>query len=211
MAIYQEAIEKHLERHAGPIVGRWENLLFVAPSEAHRCHLVVTCGLSDTAMDVPDVELQRAEICALLPVEWPFEYGEDFDPSRLGEKYFWPLRGLQRLARIPVLTGNWLGIGHTIPNGEPMEPFCDDTQMSCWILLPPVEFHTTFARKRLEDNTVLNFHAMIPIFRDELIVRRNQKLGMLLEAFGKKGVSDIINPHRTPSTKGGGIGQFFKK
>ena len=211
MPIHQEFIEKHLAKHAGPIAGRYENLLFVAPSEEHRCHLVVTCGLSDAPMNAEEEDFRLAELCVMLPVEWPLEYGENFDPSHLPERFFWPLRGLQRLAQLPARTNSWLGVGHTVPNGEPMRPFADDTELCAWILFPPIEFAPSFARTRISSGEVFNFHALVPIFSDELAVRRNQRLGMLLEIFARKGVSDIINPQRTSSAKSEGFGRFFKR
>jgi hypothetical protein len=107
--MYQEFLEKHLEKHAGPIEFRWEELLFVRANEKHNCHVVMTCGMSDSPMNAPKDEWQRLELCALLPAEWPLE------PENWDEERIWPLRGLQMLSRLPFETDSWLGLGHTFP------------------------------------------------------------------------------------------------
>jgi hypothetical protein len=43
---------------------------------------------------------------------------------------------------------------------------------------------------------------LVPILEEELKVKLTQGFPALLDMFGKKGVSDIINPRRTSSLKG---------
>ena len=40
----------------------------------------------------------------------------------------------------------WFGPGHRIPNGDPPEPFSDNTGMCCWMLLSLPFFPDEFAR-----------------------------------------------------------------
>lgn len=109
----------------------------LAPTEAHPYHLLCTSGMSSKPMNVP-AELEGreqwrfAELCMLLPPDWA--------PSREAfedERVYWPIRLLKGLARLPHDFGSWLGWGHSIPNGDPAEPYAPDTQLSGAILIPP--------------------------------------------------------------------------
>lgn len=197
--MYQEFIEKHLEKHVGPIEFEWEGLLFVRASESHNCHLVMTRDMSSRSMNAPKDEWKFLELCALLPADWPLE------PDDWNEDDLWPLRGLQMLSRLPFQTDSWLGLGHTIPNGNPPQPFASSTNLCCWLLLPPVELEPSFSRTFLPDGEVLNVLNLVPIFEEELKVKRNQGFPTLIELFGKKGVSDIINPNRSLAIPGQGL------
>jgi hypothetical protein len=192
MSRYQTELEKHLEKFAGPIEVRFENLLLVRATPGRDCHVVVTTDLSDEAMSAPQSQWQWAELCALLPPNWPLDPEIWTKDPALG----WPMRELQRLVRYSRQTQTWLGFGHTIPNGDPPEPFAPSTAQCCSFLLPPLELPEAFARLRLSNQEILNFWAIVPIYRDELAVKMNQKAPSLIERMTNKSVSDVINPTR---------------
>ncbi len=192
MSRYQAELERHLERYAGPIALRWENLLVVPASENRACHLVVTDNLSDAPMPRAKPEWQWAELCALLPADWPL------DPEiwRSDPDFGWPLRELQRLVKFPRASNTWLGFGHSIPNGNPPQPFAPSTKQCASFLIPPLELPEKFARLRLDDGEVLNFWAIVPLYPTELAVKINQKAPTLIEKLSNKGIGDIIDPTR---------------
>ncbi len=192
MSRYQLELERHIEKYAGPIAIRFENLLVVRATENRACHLVVTTDLSDAPMPKAKPEWKWAELCALLPPDWPL------DPEiwQNDINFGWPMRELQRLTRFSRETQTWLGFGHSIPNGTPPVPFAPSTQQCASFLLPPLEMPEKFARLRLEDGEILNFWAIVPITKDELALKVNQKAPTLIEKLSNKGVSDIIDPTR---------------
>ena len=204
MSSYLEAVEKHLEKYAGPIDFEWENLLFVRANERRACHVVLTHGMSAVPMNAPEEQWNRLELCALLPPDWPInpETGSD-------EDHLWPLRGLQTLARLPFENDTWLGLGHTVPNGQPPQPLAPDTGLVAWWLLPPLELSPGFARARLENDEILNVLNLVPLYPEELDIKINKTFPVLLDLFGKRRVSDVINPHRDSAMAPGPIGKFF--
>ena len=192
MSVYQTELEKHLEKYAGRIEARWENLLVVRATENRGCHVVVTTNLSDAPMSSPQLEWKWAELCALLPSDWPLDPKIwESDPN-----FGWPMRELQRLVRFAREKDSWLGFGHSVPNGKPPQPFAPTTRQCGSFLLPPLELPEKFARLRLEDGEILNFWAIVPVYADELAVKVNQKMPALLQAMSQKGVGDIIDPTR---------------
>lgn len=192
MSRYQAELERHIEKYAGPIAFRFENLLVVSANERRASHLVVSTDLSDAPMPKTKPEWQWAEICALLPATWPLDaalWQNDLD-------FGWPMREVQRVVRFARETQTWLGFGHSIPNGNPPAPFAPSTQQCASFLIPPLELPEKFARLRLEDGEILNFWAIVPIYANELAVKVNQKAPTLIEKLSVKGVSDVIDPTR---------------
>jgi hypothetical protein len=124
MSRYQTELEKHLEKYAGPIETRWENLLIMRATKSRKCHVVTTCDLSDAPMNSPKPEWKWAELCVLLPLDWPLDPKVwESDPN-----FGWPMRELQRLVRFAREGETWLGFGHSIPNGKPPVPFAPSTR-----------------------------------------------------------------------------------
>lgn len=207
MSRYQAELEAHLEKYAGPIEARWENLLLVRAIEGRHSHVVVTCNLSDEAMPSPKEEWRWAELCALLPADWPLDPQVwESDPN-----FGWPARELQRLVAYSRETKTWLGFGHSVPNGTPPLPFAPSTKQCCSFLLPPLELPEAFARLRLGDEEILNFWTIVPIYADELAVKVNQKTPSLIEAMTRKGISDVINPTRPSIFEKSGEKSSFKR
>lgn len=192
MSRYQAELERHLEKYAGPIALRWENLLVVRACEGRACHIVVSTDLSDAPMKGAKSDWHFAEVCVLLPPDWPLDpeiWESDLD-------FGWPMREVQRIVATVREEETWLGFGHTFPNGQPPEPFAPGTGQCASFLLPPVEMPEKFTRLRLSDGEILNFWAIVPIYADELALKVNQKASMLVEKLTVKLVSDIIAPTR---------------
>ena len=82
-ASYRQEIIAHIEKHLGPISATFRredsdspvDLLWLRPSANRPYHTLVTLGLSDRPMDIPDSVPQktmgeRAELMIMLPPEW---------------------------------------------------------------------------------------------------------------------------------------------
>ena len=211
VAVRRAAVVRQVERHVGPIDfvlksqeqsdqhGGAAEILVVKAGAEWPFHTLVTLGMVDFPMDAPKEEWQFAELCLLLPPDWSLE--PDMD---LAQESQWPIRWLQRMTRVPQESLGWLGYGHTVPNGEPPQPFVADTPFVSWLLLPPVSLPQTFARLRLPDETVLNFWALLPLHQDETYLKINKGTPALIELMGVKGVSDIFDAGRKSVFKRGG-------
>jgi hypothetical protein len=146
-----ERICAHLERVLGEIDGGlvWHEIVserihidvhLCPPSDRNPANLLVTSGMSAFPMNVPDGVEDRdswrhAELCMLLPPDWPLS---ESDLHR--EESYWPLRLLKTLVRIPHAFSSWLGWGHSIPNGDPAEPYASDTELAGALIIPPFLF-----------------------------------------------------------------------
>ena len=84
-------------------------------------------------MNVPEAlaeyKLERAELAIALPRNWKLKH-EDLK----NERWYWPIRLLKTLARLPIASDTWLGFGHTMDNEE---DFAENTKLCAAILTPP--------------------------------------------------------------------------
>ena len=201
-----EKISEHIERYVGEPKNVFHELIsdlvhidvhIVEPSDTRPYYTLVTSGMSDRPMTVPEGadEYRYAELLACLPPTWKMSQ-EDFKDDR----NYWPVRWLKMLARMPHAYDTWLGMGHTVPNGDPAEPYAAGTKLCCMMLLPPPLFDEEFMTLGLPDR-VINFYQMVPIYRQEMEL----KLKEGLEGFIEKLEQDpdvtpddlaIINPTR---------------
>lgn len=198
-----EKISEHIERHVGPVATVFHEVVsdlvhidvhIVEPTDARPCYTLVTSGMSDIAMaspeDYPDCKYSELLIC--LPPDW--EMGQD---AWKDEKNYWPIRMLKFLSRFPHEYQTWLWALHTIPNGNPPEPFAPNTQMSGVILLPPITIAGEFQELVIDENKTIHFHAVIPLYDDEMDLKLKAGAEALFDGFEKHGVSELLNPSRS--------------
>lgn len=197
-----EAISDHIEAHLGPIKMVFHELMsdmvhidvhWVKPTKHRPWHTLVTSGMSDRCMTVPDPvrEYERAELCVQLPREWKIS-----EKAFEREEFYWPVRLLKMLARLPHEYETWLGTGHTIPNGDPAEPYAENTKLSGALILPPVHAPDEFHCLELKDGTPVWFYNVFPLYDEEMNFKLNKGLDALLDRFDKHDVSDIIDIER---------------
>jgi hypothetical protein len=211
-----QAISDHIEKHVGPIEMVFHEIVsdlvhvdvhWVKATDERPFHVLITSGMSERPMNAPKPEWQYAELCILLPPDWPMERDKWED-----ENNYWPIRWLKTLARLPHEYNTWLGYGHTVPNGDPPEPFAPNTDFACWLLLPPVSLPQEFSNLRLKDGRLIKFWTMVALYEDEMALKLNVGTPALIEKFSKRGVSDILDPQRKSIyDKSGRKGWFFKR
>jgi hypothetical protein len=202
------AISDHIERHLGPIAGVFHELIsdqvhldvyIVAPSADFPFYTLVTSGMSDRPMAVPpeadpDEAPPYAELCILLPSTWPLPApGEDSAEAFEDENVYWPIRWLKMVARLPHEYHTWLGFGHTIPNGEEAEPFADDTEQGCMLLLTAISLPEEFQTLQVRSNKTVQFYTLYPLYREEMELKMNQGVGALLDRFEEYNISDVLD------------------
>lgn len=205
---YTDSISKHILEHVGPVTNVFHevapdivhvDILVVEPREERPYFTLVTCGMSDRAMRVPiedpdDLalvpELRFAELLLCLPSDW------SLDPSTFrNESNYWPIRWLKRLARLPHQHESWLGLGHTIPNGDPPQPFAANTEFSGWLVDEPVLFPSELQKLRVGEK-VINFYGIVPLYEEEMTLKLRKGSGALAHVLDAARVSELIEMHR---------------
>ena len=129
-----EAVEGHIQQYFGKVENVFHELVspdihvdicMVPPTEERDYCTLVTMGMGAHRMNVPEelveYKLERAELAIALPADWKLD-----QESMKDEKWYWPIRLLKSLARLPINCDSWLGHGHTVENRE---PFADNTKL----------------------------------------------------------------------------------
>lgn len=217
---FMEDIERHVERTVGPISyvfheivsdGIHLDLLIVPPtglepSEEHPLgtdhFTIVTMGMSSRPMTLSpksSPQLRFAELMIALPANWPGLLPDGtFDGSMNQEEAWWPVRWLKNLARLPHDYGTYLAYGHTVPNGDPPEPFASNTGYCCMAVLPGL-LSPNAARLVLTDDLSINFYALWPMYAEEVDLKLEQGMDALLERWDEIDLFELIQPDR-PNT-----------
>ncbi len=202
-----EEISAHIERHLGEVNGVFHELVsdtvhidvhYVKPTRERPYHTLVTSGMSDLPMSVPEqVDATRfMELLVTLPEEWLVD-----QEAFANEAWYWPIRQLKYLARFPHKYDTWLGWGHTIPNGQPTEPFANNTRLSGVILLPSVNVPEEFFTLEINPEKTIEFYSIVPLYEEEMNLKLARGTDALLERFDKHGISDIIQIDRQNTCK----------
>lgn len=197
-----EQISDHIETHLGKVETVFHEIAsdtvhidvhFVKPSEGFPFARLVTSGMSDLPMTTPAEASvpQFAELMVTLPASWRLDQKSFED-----ENWYWPVRLIKYLAWMPHKYKTWLGFGHSIPNGDPAEPYAANTKLCGAIVLPsitvPGEFHTL----RIDDQKEITFYSVVPLYAEEMNLKLRSGTDELLERFSKKDVTDIISVNR---------------
>lgn len=202
-----EAVDRHITRHIGPVETVFHEIVsdlvhvdvhLVPAGDDRPFHALVTSGMSDRPMHLPE-DLrgevpELAELMLLLPPTWPMD-----EASWVDERHYWPIRQLKILARLPHEYETWLGVWHSVPNGDPAEPFADDTAFCATMLTPPIRFPDEFRTIQTDDGREIALLAVIPLLPDELEAKLQYGVDALLDGFDAHGVSELFDPHRESS------------
>ncbi len=197
-----QQISDHIDRHLGPVDCVFHELVsdtvhidvhIVKPTDAYPFIRLVTSGMSDLPMSTPpDADVPRhAELMITLPPDWKLDK-ESFED----ERWYWPVRLIKTLARLPHKYGTWLGWGHTVPNGDPAEPYAADVRFDGCILLPSISVPDGFHRLPIDAGKEIAFFAVVPLYKEELALKLRSGAEKLLERFDKKRIGDTIDPGR---------------
>ncbi len=182
-----KAVEAHLERYFGPCDNVFHEIVspdihvdiyIMKPIPERNYYVLSTFGMGAHRMDVPEElaekKLERAEIIVTLPPDW--KVGRD------EEEWYWPIRWLKILARLPIQEGGWLGWGHTIANPDDA-PFADNTRLCGLVLTEPQGFDRDAVCCPLPGGDEVNFYQMIPLTFEEMQFKLYHSAQELLERF----------------------------
>ena len=198
-------ISAHIERHIGRIHMVFHEIVsddlhidihHVKSSLLRRFEVLVTSGMSALPMAVPgdSNEPRFAEIVTVLPKGWPLTKEAFSD-----ERNYWPIRLMKTFARLPHRDNTWLGLGHTLANGESenlMRPYADGTRFCAAALLPPSSLGEDFWCMKRGNESDIFFWAAVPLHLPELRFKLENGIDPLLDLFDKHRVTDKIVPGR---------------
>jgi len=194
-----EAVEEHIEQYFGKFENVFHELVspdihvdicVVPPSEERDYCTLVTMGMGAHRMNVPEelaeYKLERAELAIALPADWKLD-----QESMKDEKWYWPIRLLKSLARLPINCDSWLGHGHTVENRE---PFAENTKLCTATLIDPQGTEDGSEVCTLPGGEEVNFYQVIPLYADELDYKLEHDADALLNRM--RGISFVVNPTR---------------
>ncbi|MFI6098002.1 suppressor of fused domain protein [Lentzea sp. NPDC051213] len=189
-----ESIERHVEEHFGPIEfvlhampSTGVHVLVVGPTDERPYRTIVTEGMSNEPMTVPDGVSPFAELMMCLPADWPLEDLEAEDA--------WPIHLIKYLARFPHEYGTWLGAWHLLPNGDPAVPYAPNTEFAGIVITPMLKVRP----EAREIDGKINLLAVIPLHPAEIQLKTSKGADALIEAFDRAGVSELLVPQRPSS------------
>ena len=136
--------------------------------------------------ELADQGLDRAELLIALPPDWKLDHD-----SLQDERWYWPIRLLKSLARLPGISDTWLGWGHTVDN---QEPYADNTELSGAILVVPQQVDEEGFSCQLPGGEEVNFYQLLPLYEDEMEYKIQSGADSLLELY--EGTSFIVDPER---------------
>ena len=194
-----EAVEGHIQQYFGKFENVFHELsspdihvdiCVVPPSEERDYYTLVTMGMGAHRMNVPEelaeYKLERAELAIALPGNWKLKHEDLKD-----ERWYWPIRLLKTLARLPIASDTWLGFGHTMDNEE---DFAKDTKLCAAILTGPQDTEDGSEVCILPSGEEVNFYQVIPLYRDELEYKLAHDADALLDKMN--GISFVVEPDR---------------
>ena len=181
-----EAIEGHIQQYFGKFENVFHELsspdihvdiCVVPPSKDRYYYTLVTMGMGAHRMNVPEelaeYKLERAELAIALPGNWKLKR-EDLK----NERWYWPIRLLKTLARLPIASDTWLGFGHTMDNEE---DFAKGTKLCAAILTGPQDTEDGSEVCILPSGEEVNFYQVIPLYREELEYKMAHDADALLD------------------------------
>lgn len=201
---YLELVTRHVETHIGPVRNVFHeivsthihlDILVVDPTSQRNYYTLVTCGMGMHPMTVPEgAEAYRyAELMLCLPANWTLS-----DAAFQHEENYWPIRSLKTIARLPHEYNTWLYLAHTIPNGNPAEPYADNTKLSGAIISVPStvpaarEFFTLTAAPGKD----VHFFSLLPLYKEEMDFKLNQGAETLFEKLEAAGIDELLRADR---------------
>jgi hypothetical protein len=204
-----EQITNHIERYYGKIAMVFHEIMsdlvhidvhWVQPTVERPFHTLITSGMSDRPMTVPAgaEDFRFGELVISLPPDWPIT-----EEAFKNERNYWPVRLLKMLARFPHEYDTWLSFGHTLPNGDPAEPYADNTKLCCAYLLYPLLADRQFWSLEANSEKTIRFYSIIPLYRAEVELKLKQGSDALLDKLGEHEVNELLNPKRVNVCKRG--------
>lgn len=189
----QIAYEKMLETHFGTLTSVMHEIVSpdlhidvipIPPSTDRNYYTLFTMGMGAYKMRVPSDygRMNRAEMAIRLPADWNIHSDEG--------RWYWPIRVIKTLARLPYYEKSYLGLYHDI---DFVQPFSEETEL-CGILLDI--FDPSLDPMVLENGDQLVLYNVIPIYRAEMEYKNSHGAAALLEKLDGKTVHGPVDIRR---------------
>ena len=196
-----EDIEAHVEKYIGPIETVLHehisdrvhiDIIVVPPTEDRPYAVLVTSGVGDLPMNVPDgfEHLERAELVIALPGDWPLN-----EEAFKDEANYWPIRWLKMVGHLPHAYDTWIGFGHTIPNGDPWEPIADTRFIGVMLSLT-YWLDPEFIQLRASSGDTINFYDVVPLYPEEMKVKLFEGVEELETRFDRLRLGYVLDVER---------------
>lgn len=198
---WSEAIDAHLTKYVGETSFVFHEIVsdkvhldvhIIPPGPGHPFYMLYTTGMSARPMTKPEGApgSDYAELSILLPPTW-----ECNEAGFKDDRWYWPVRWLKTLARLPHDYSTWLGFGHTVPNGDPARPFDASTKLAGMLVAMSVTLEPEAHTISVGEETV-DLFTLWPLHADEMQFKLDHSAEALFDKFEEKQVSDIIDPGR---------------
>jgi hypothetical protein len=148
--------------------------------------------MSEQPMRVPPDwrETPYAELSIALPPTWPVSMGAFRD-----ERFYWPVRLLKHLGRMPHDDETFLWTGHTI-DGNRSQPYAPDTQLCASVIVPPLIAPREFGEFTVGGERSVRILGVLPLHAEELDVKLQHGLQPLMDLIRGADLTDIVDPRR---------------
>ncbi|MFC7533379.1 suppressor of fused domain protein [Actinoplanes sp. GCM10030250] len=198
-----EAIDRHIEQFFGPVEFVYHeiashlvgvHIYVVGPTADRPFRTLITSGMSELPMTVPEGHgiSPYAEVMIALPPDWPLN-----DRSALGDEASgWPITLLKQVARLPHEYGTWIGEWHSIPNGDPMEPYAAGVPFAGAVVTPMLRVPAEARAVQVGDGTTVDVLAVIPLHPDEVRVKLERGTDALIEILDRGSITELLDPER---------------
>lgn len=166
-------------------------LLLLEIGDNRSLKIVVTNGLSDYKMPVPEKEKgkEHNEIYFCLPSYWDLTDSEN-------PKMNWVLPWIQKLAKHVREKNTWFGKGHTIPCGKPFQALSPTMKENHFFLNDPMLLKEELRPIELAYKTI-RFLGIIPIFEDEMDYKSGKGTFKLVRKLEGHGVTEKLDDYRS--------------
>ena len=195
-----EQIEQHIEKYVGKSATVFHELIsshihidvhVVEPTPEKNYYTLITSGMSDKPMNSPIEEFKYAELMVCLPSDWKLNE-KDFQDNN----NYWVIQWMKKLARFPHEYNTWLWESHTVPNGDPPQPFASNTKLCCVLFSFPMLFGDEFRKLKVNEDKTIHFLSFIPLYKEEMQFKLDKGMSALYDKFDENDLSELLNIDR---------------
>jgi hypothetical protein len=171
------------------------DLLLIATEKRSPIQVLMTDGLSAYEQPVPEkfTTFKHIELYFCLPSYWDLE---DVNNPTMN----WVKPWIQKLAKHLIEKQTWYGVGHTFPNGNPVEAISPTMKQKYFLLNVPTFMAEELQPMELDGKTV-EFLAIVPIFEDELDYKMGKGTYKLQKKFLDKNITELLDDYRMSTLK----------
>jgi len=195
-----EELLEHIAEHIGEVEselnledaeGHGFTVRMVSPTPTRRAWTLITTGLSDESMDVPDPKIPPfCELVLSLPGDWRFT-----EEALASDRWGWPIEMLRQVAAVPRI--GWLGMDAIVPNGDPPEPYAEGVGFAGALVFPSMTLPKEAALLELDNRDRIAFYAVYPVFTEEMELVQEAGAEVLTDRFDAERIGDVLKLGRT--------------